>query len=68
MAYNNILFEVEEGVATITFNRPNVLNALNSELLGEFSSALDEISNDENIRVCLTQPFFHVMLWQRIVL
>lgn len=53
MAYNNILFEVEEGIATITFNRPNVLNALNSELLDEFSSALDEIFDDENIRVLI---------------
>jgi len=53
MAYNNILYEVEAGIATITFNRPNVLNALNSELLAEFSSALDEISDDENIRVLI---------------
>ena len=53
MTYNNILYEVESGIATITFNRPNVLNALNSELLAELSSALDEISDDENIRVLI---------------
>ena len=53
MAYNNILLEVEEGIATITFNRPKVLNALNSELLGEFSAALDEINQDENIQVLI---------------
>jgi enoyl-CoA hydratase len=43
MVYKNIIFEISDGVAVITFNRPNVLNALNSELLGEFSQALDEV-------------------------
>jgi enoyl-CoA hydratase len=51
MAYENIIYQVEEGIATITFNRPKALNALNSALLEEFSSALDEIAADENIRV-----------------
>ena len=51
MAYKHILFEVTDGAATITFNRPNVLNALNSELLEEFRHALEEISEDENTRV-----------------
>lgn len=30
-----ILFELEQGIATITLNRPNVLNALNQALLEE---------------------------------
>jgi len=51
MAYENIIFEVNEGIATITFNRPKALNALNGELLDELSSALDEIEADEEIRV-----------------
>ena len=51
MAYENIIYQVEEGIATITFNRPKALNALNSALLKEFSKALDEIDADENIRV-----------------
>ena len=51
MAYENIIFQVEEGIATITFNRPKALNALNAALLDEFSKALDEIEADENIRV-----------------
>jgi len=50
MAYENIIYQVEEGIATITFNRPKALNALNSALLDEFSKALDEIAADENIR------------------
>ena len=51
MNYKNIVFQVEEGIATITFNRPEVLNALNAESLGEFSHALDGIIEDEDVRV-----------------
>src|SRR5210317_579559 len=51
MAYEHIIFQVEEGIATITFNRPKALNALNTALLEEFSKALDEIAADDNIRV-----------------
>jgi enoyl-CoA hydratase len=51
MAYEHIIFQVEEGIATITFNRPKALNALNAALLEEFSKALDEITADENVRV-----------------
>ena len=51
MAYENIMYEVKEGIATITFNRPKALNALNGALLTEFSQALDEIAADEDIRV-----------------
>ncbi len=53
MAYDNIIFQVEDGISTITFNRPESLNALNSELLKEFSQALDEIAANENIRVLI---------------
>ncbi|MDL2321465.1 enoyl-CoA hydratase/isomerase family protein [Desulfosarcina sp. OttesenSCG-928-B08] len=51
MAYENILFEVKDGIAVITFNRPKALNAINGAMLGELSSALDTIESDEAIRV-----------------
>ena len=53
MTYENILFETRDGIATLTFNRPKVLNALNSSLLAEFSDALDKIAADEDIRVLI---------------
>ena len=53
MNYENILFTVTDGVATITFNRPKSLNALNGELLDEFATALDGIEADEEIRVLI---------------
>jgi len=51
MAYENILVETNQGITTITFNRPKALNALNSALLEEFSQALDMVASDEDIRV-----------------
>ena len=51
MAYKNIIFKVEKGIASITFNRPEVLNALNEASLQEFSNALDAVASDEDIRV-----------------
>jgi enoyl-CoA hydratase len=53
MSYQTILFDQEAGVATITFNRPDRLNALNHEMLSEFKDALDRVSGDEAIRVLL---------------
>jgi enoyl-CoA hydratase len=51
MAYENIIYQVEEGIATITFNRPKALNALNAALLAELADALDKVADDEDIRV-----------------
>jgi len=53
MAYKNITLEINESVAVITFNRPKALNALNGELLGEFSQALDEIVDGGDARVLI---------------
>jgi enoyl-CoA hydratase len=51
MAYENIIYEVQENIATITFNRPKALNAINSALLQEFSDALEQVAANENVRV-----------------
>lgn len=51
MEYKNIIFQIKEQVATITFNRPEVLNALNEASLEEFSHAIDQVGGDEDIRV-----------------
>ena len=53
MKYSNIIFELKDGVAIITFNRPEVLNALSDKLFKELSHALDEISENEDIRVLI---------------
>ena len=53
MEYKNIIFQIKEQIATITFNRPKVLNALNEVSLKEFSHAIDEVALDEDIRVLI---------------
>ena len=44
MNYENIIFEVSEGMGIITMNRPKALNALNNETLVELSAAVKEVS------------------------
>lgn len=51
MTYVNILVDRQEGITTITMNRPKAMNALNGDLLEELSTALDAIADDESVRV-----------------
>lgn len=52
-SYETILLDTENGIATLTFNRPKALNALNADLLDETAAALDEIAANEEIRVLI---------------
>jgi enoyl-CoA hydratase len=49
MSYENLLFEVRDRVAIVTLNRPKVLNALNSALLGELEHAFQQVRDDAGI-------------------
>jgi len=49
MSSDTILYDVAGGVATITFNRPDVLNATNDEFYKEFSRLLGEIAEDVRV-------------------
>jgi enoyl-CoA hydratase len=51
MTDTTILYQAADGIATITFNRPKALNALNRELLEEFMAALDRVADDPAVRV-----------------
>src|SRR6266567_7773350 len=50
MGYKHILVEVEAPIATITLNRPKVLNALSPALVGELTGALAELDADDSVR------------------
>jgi enoyl-CoA hydratase len=51
MSFENIILEVAAPVATIFFNRPKALNALNNALFDELDTALDQIAANKEIRV-----------------
>ena len=53
MTYENLIYEIEDNIALITFNRPKALNALNNALIAELSDALDDISDNTDIRVLI---------------
>ena len=53
MGYEHILVEVEPPIATITLNRPKVLNALSPDLIRELTAALAEFDADESIRAAV---------------
>lgn len=51
MSYENVVFEKHGHIATLTFNRPEVLNALNSDVIKEVNRVLDEVNENEDIYV-----------------
>jgi 2-(1,2-epoxy-1,2-dihydrophenyl)acetyl-CoA isomerase len=53
MTYRFILVEVTQGVAKITLNRPEVLNAIHAEMSGELQDALTHATRDSEIRALL---------------
>ena len=53
MAYENLLYEVKDGIARITFNRPTVLNALNRKTIEELGECLNAARNDGAVRVLI---------------
>ncbi len=48
-AFENIIYDVSDGIARITLNRPDKLNALSLELQAELAEALWEADNDRSV-------------------
>jgi enoyl-CoA hydratase len=53
MSFENLLVERDEAVATVTVNRPKVLNALNGQTLHELAEAFADIAQDAGIRAVI---------------
>ncbi len=49
MSYETILVEIQGRVGVITLNRPQALNALNSQLMTELTTALKAFDEDDDI-------------------
>lgn len=50
MAYDTIIVEISDDIATIKLNRPDALNAINAKLLGEVCTALEEVDANDKVR------------------
>src|SRR2546421_2947773 len=53
MGYEHILVDIEPPIATVTLNRPKVLNALSPAVIGEVSDALSELETDDSVRAAV---------------
>lgn len=53
MAYETVLYEVADRIATITLNRPDILNAVNGTLVRDLLAALAQADADDGVRVVI---------------
>jgi enoyl-CoA hydratase len=53
MTYKNLKLETRDQIALLTFNRPQVLNALNAETIGELEQAVDVVEGDDDVRALI---------------
>ena len=51
MNFDNLLFDSQDGVATITINRPSKLNALNRETIQELHNAFKSADEDKDVKI-----------------
>ena len=52
-SFETLLYDVADGVATITLNRPDKLNAFNGAMLRELLVAFDAVDNDDDVRALI---------------
>ena len=53
MEYNQILYDVDDHIATITLNRPDQLNAFTTKMMRELIDAFDRIDGDDDVRAVI---------------
>ncbi len=53
MAYEQILYETADRIATVTLNRPDRMNAMPPQMIGEIHDALHEADRDDEVRVVI---------------
>jgi len=49
MTYQTLLFDLRDGIAVVTINRPDKLNALNDQVMGELGQAAERIATESEI-------------------
>ena len=62
MEYQCLKYDVNEGIATLTLNRPERLNALGESLREDMYDAILSANNDDAVRVMVVTGAFHSSL------
>src|SRR2546430_7105211 len=50
MEYQTLLFEIKDGVALITINRPDKLNGLNDQVMADLAAVAERLATGDDIR------------------
>ena len=53
MTYNHLLYDAADGIATVTLNRPDRLNAVNGEMIDELIAVADRVDGDDAVRAVI---------------
>jgi enoyl-CoA hydratase/carnithine racemase len=53
MAYETMLTDLQDGIFTVTLNRPDRLNAFTTEMMDDYLRVLDEIDANDDVRVVI---------------
>lgn len=51
----SVLLRIEEGIGTLSFNRPKVMNAMDGEMMTQFRAAAELLQNDSAVRVVVVR-------------
>ena len=51
MEFETVLLDVSDGIATLTLNRPDALNAINMDLIRDVHAAVKHVNEDDSARV-----------------
>ncbi|KPL06850.1 hypothetical protein AMJ86_06925 [bacterium SM23_57] len=53
MEYKNLLVEISDSIATVTINRPDVLNALNANTIASLRQCFRDLAGDDAVRAII---------------
>ena len=51
--FETVLYQVEDGVALVTLNRPEKLNAFNTQMMKDLIAVFDETDRDDAVRAVI---------------
>src|SRR2546422_1025698 len=67
MSYQTLLFEIKDGVALITINRPDKLNALNDQVVDELADAVERVATEAEVKLGIAPGYGGTQRLPRLV-